>query len=130
PQEYNWGGSYIHACTGTDNLEHVRDIILALTSNKDNLLKISKDYLDFTNTMSGMRDAATDDSFASSFLGGQNAYEYFAPVAENIKIAPPVFLRPGLRRADSERIQRLLPGQRGFRPGQGKLRDCHHGALS
>ena len=35
-----------------------------------------------------MRDAATDDSFASSFLGGQNAYEYFAPVAENIKIAP------------------------------------------
>lgn len=88
PQEYNWGGSYIHACTGTDNLEHVRDIILALTSNKDNLLKISKDYMDFTNTMSGMRDAATDDSFASSFLGGQNAYEYFAPVAENIKIAP------------------------------------------
>ena len=88
PQEYNWGGSYIHACTGTDNLEHVRDIILALTANKDNLLKISKDYLDFTNTMSGMRDAATDDSFASSFLGGQNAYEYFAPVAENIKIAP------------------------------------------
>ena len=88
PQEYNWGGSYIHACTGTDNLEHVRDIILALTSNKDNLLKISKDYLDFTNTMSGMREAATDDSFASSFLGGQNAYEYFAPVAENIKIAP------------------------------------------
>ena len=88
PQEYNWGGSYIHACTGTDNLEHVRDIILALTANKDNLLKISKDYLDFTNTMSGMREAATDDSFASSFLGGQNAYEYFAPVAENIKIAP------------------------------------------
>ena len=22
PQEYNWGGSYIHACTGTDNPEH------------------------------------------------------------------------------------------------------------
>ena len=20
---YNWGGSYIHACTGTDNPEHV-----------------------------------------------------------------------------------------------------------
>ena len=88
PQEYNWGGSYIHACTGTDNIEHVREIILALTSNKDNLLKISKDYMDFTNTMSGMRDAATDDGFCSSFLGGQNAYEYFAPVAENIKIAP------------------------------------------
>ena len=88
PQEYNWGGSYIHAATGTDNPQHVKDIILALTANKDNLIKISRDYLDFTNTVSGMQEAATDASFASDFLGGQNAYEYFAPVAENIQIAP------------------------------------------
>lgn len=88
PQEYNWGGSYIHACTGTDNPEHVKDIILALTANKENLLKISKDYSDFTNTVSGMKEAATDDAFCSDFLGGQNPFEYFAPVAENIKIAP------------------------------------------
>ena len=88
PQEYNWGGSYIHAATGTDNLEHAKDIILALTGNKDNLLKISKDYSDFTNTKSGMQEAATDDSFASEFLGGQNPFTYFSPVAENIKMAP------------------------------------------
>ena len=88
PQEYNWGGSYVHACTGTDNPEHVKDIILAVTANKDNLLKISKDYADFTNTTSGMQTAATDDSFSSEFLGGQNPFEYFAPVAENIEIAP------------------------------------------
>ena len=37
PQEYNWGGSYIHACTGTDNPQHVKDIILALTADKNNL---------------------------------------------------------------------------------------------
>ena len=88
PQEYNWGGSYIHACTGTDNPEHVKDIILSLTADKDNLLKISKDYLDYTNTVSGMEEAAQSDEFASDFLGGQNAYEYYAPVAENIQIAP------------------------------------------
>lgn len=88
PQEYNWGGSYVHACTGTDNVEHVKDIILAVTVNKDNLLKISKDYSDFTNTKSGMSEAAKDDSFASDFLGGQNAFKYYAPVAENIEIAP------------------------------------------
>lgn len=88
PQEYNWGGSYVHACTGTDNPEHVKDIILAVTANQDNLLKISKDYSDFTNTKSGMQQAAADDSFASEFLGGQNPFAYFAPVAENIKIAP------------------------------------------
>ena len=89
PQEYNWGGSYIHACTGTDNPEHVKDIILALTADKDNLLKISKDYADFTNTTSGMQEAAKDDAnFSSEFLGGQNPFKYFAPVAENIQIAP------------------------------------------
>lgn len=88
PQEYNWGGSYVHACAGTDNPEHVKDIILAVTANKDNLLKISKDYSDFTNTTSGMQEAAKDGSFASEFLGGQNPFEYFAPVAENIEIAP------------------------------------------
>lgn len=88
PQEYNWGGSYVHACTGTDNPEHVKDIILAVTVDKENLLKISKDYSDFTNTTSGMQEAAKDDSYASEFLGGQNPFTYFAPVAENIKIAP------------------------------------------
>ncbi len=89
PQEYNWGGSYVHACTGTDNVEHVKDIILAVTVDKDNLLKISKDYSDFTNTISGMKEAAEDDdTFSSEFLGGQNAFKYFAPVAENIEIAP------------------------------------------
>ena len=88
PQEYNWGCSYIHGCQGTDNPEHVKDIIMAMTGNKENLLKISKDYSDFTNTRSGMKEAASDTNFASAFLGGQNPFEYFAPVAENIQIAP------------------------------------------
>ena len=88
PQEYNWGGSYVHACTGTDNPEHVKDIILAVTASEDNLLKISRDYSDFTNTTVGMQKAAGDDTFSSEFLGGQNPFMYFAPVAENIKIAP------------------------------------------
>lgn len=88
PQEYNWGGSYIHGCQGTDNPEHVKDIIMAMTGNKENPLKISKDYSDFTNTRSGMKEAASDTNFASAFLGGQNPFEYFAPVAENIQIAP------------------------------------------
>ena len=79
PQEYNWGGSYIHAATGTDNPEHVRDIILALTADKDNLIKISRDYLDFTNTVSGMKEAATDASFASEFLGGRTPMSTLPP---------------------------------------------------
>ena len=77
------------AHTIEDNLEYVKDIILAVTADKDNLLKISKEYADFTNTVSGMQEAAEDDAtYSSEFLGGQNAYKYFAPVAENIVIAP------------------------------------------
>ena len=74
PQEYNWGGSYIHGCQGTDNPGHVKDIIMALTGNKEILLKISQDYSDFTNTRSGMQDATSDENFASEFLGGQNPF--------------------------------------------------------
>lgn len=67
----------------------MKDIIRAVTADKDNLLKISKEYQDFTNTQSGMQEVAADDKgYASGFLGGQNAFTYFAPVAENIEIAP------------------------------------------
>ncbi|RKI30311.1 carbohydrate ABC transporter substrate-binding protein [bacterium 1xD8-6] len=89
PQDYNWGGSYVHACVGTDNPKHVKDIILAMTANRNNLLKISKDYLDYTNTKSGMAETAEDSkTYKSEFLGGQNAFEYFQPVADKIEIAP------------------------------------------
>lgn len=36
-----------------------------MTAEKDTLLKISQDYLDFTNTVSGMEEAAADDAYAS-----------------------------------------------------------------
>ncbi|MGO4938753.1 carbohydrate ABC transporter substrate-binding protein [Fundicoccus sp. Sow4_D5] len=88
PQEFNWGGSYIHAAAGTDNVEHAKEIIMELTANKDNLMKISKEYLDFTNTKSGMKEVSEDDTFSHEFLGGQNPFTYFTPVAENIKVAP------------------------------------------
>ena len=36
-----------------------------------------------------MQEAANDDAtYGSEFLGGQHPFQYFAPVAENIKIAP------------------------------------------
>ena len=89
PQEYNWGGSYIHACTGTDNPKYVKDIILAMTADADNLAKITQDYGEFTNARSSMQEAAQNDElYPSEFLGGQNAYKYFAPVAEHIEMAP------------------------------------------
>ena len=57
-----------------------------------------------------MKEAAKDDSFASDFLGGQNPFAYFEPVAENIKIAPLSAYDRGMCRAHPELIQRLLTG--------------------
>ncbi|MDE5824570.1 MAG: carbohydrate ABC transporter substrate-binding protein, partial [Lachnospiraceae bacterium] len=88
PESYNWGGTFVLAAEGTDNPQHVKDIILALTADADNLTKISKEYADFTNAKSVMEAAAEDDSFASDFLGGQNPYTYFTPGADTIKMAP------------------------------------------
>ena len=86
PQAFNWGGSFVHGCAGTDNAAHVKDIMLAVTANRDNLMKITKDYLDFTNTQSGMKKIAEDESFGAEFLGGENPFKYFQPAASSIKM--------------------------------------------
>ena len=88
PQAYNWGGTFILAAQGTDNPSHVKDIMIALTADANNLTKISQEYADFTNAKTVMTEAQTDDSFASDFLGGQNPYVYFTPSADGIKMAP------------------------------------------
>ncbi len=88
PLSYNWGGTFVLAAEGTDNPSHVKDILLALTADTDNLTEISKKYADFTNAKSVMEAAATDSSFASDFLGGQNPYTYFTPGADTIQMAP------------------------------------------
>ena len=88
PLSYNWGGTYLLAATGTDNPGHVKDIIMALTGDKENLTRVAKEYTEFTNAQSVMQDAAAGDEFASAFLGGQNPYSYFADSLESIKMAP------------------------------------------
>lgn len=88
PLPYNWGGTYLVAATGTDNPGHVKDIIMALTGNKDNLTKVAKEYTEFTNAQSVMSEAASSDEFNSAFLGSQNPYGYFADSLSSIKMAP------------------------------------------
>lgn len=87
PLSYNWGGTYLLAAQGTDNAGHVKDIIMALTGDKDNLTKIAKEYTEFTNAQSVMQEAATNDEFKSDFLN-QNPYGYFADSLATIKMAP------------------------------------------
>lgn len=87
PLSYNWGGTYLLAAQGTDNPGHVKDIIMALTGDKDNLTKVAKEYTEFTNAQSVMQEAAANDGFTSDFLN-QNPYGYFADSLATIKMAP------------------------------------------
>ena len=84
PQEYYRGGSFLIGCAGTDNPAHVKDIMLKMTADKDILIDITKDYTEFTNTMSGMKELAADESFGSDFLCGQNPYAYYEPACANV----------------------------------------------
>ena len=86
PQAFNWGGSFIHGCTGTDNPEHVKEIILALTGNADNMETITREYTEFTNNRTVMNKFAEDESFGTEFLGGENPFKYFGPAAEGIEM--------------------------------------------
>ena len=71
PQEYNWGGSYIHAATGTDNPGLVKDIMLQMTTNDDVMREIIEKDDDFVNNQDVIVEMA-DSSYASKILGGQN----------------------------------------------------------
>ena len=74
PQGYSWGGTWICAAEGTDNKALVKDIMLALTCDADNMKALSIKTLDFANNTVAMNALAADDNFKAAFLGGQNPY--------------------------------------------------------
>lgn len=87
PQNYYWGGSWLTAAKGSDNLELVQEIMRTMTTDKETLLTITKDTQDFTNNEDAMNELAADDSFSSAFLGGQNHIKLFAESAKGIDMS-------------------------------------------
>lgn len=90
PQNYYWGGSWICAATGTDNVDIVRDLMKTLTCDAATMKKITEDTEDYTNNQTAMNEIANSD-YKSAFLGGQNHIALFAKAAPNIdmsKISP------------------------------------------
>lgn len=87
PQNYYWGGSWLAAVKGSDNLTLVHDIMKTMTMDKETLTRITKDTQDFTNNIEAMDALAADDTFASAFLGGQNHIKLFAESAKGIDMS-------------------------------------------
>lgn len=87
PQNYYWGGSWLCAATGSDNLELVQEIMRTMTCDPETLTTITKDTQDFTNNIEAMEALAQNDDFASAFLGGQNHIRLFAESAKGIDMS-------------------------------------------
>lgn len=86
PQGYYWGGTWICAAAGTDNVATVKNVMKSLTCDKDIMKKITTDTQDYTNNKAAMDEIANSD-FKSAFLGGQNHIKLFAEVAPKIDMS-------------------------------------------
>ncbi|HLR34776.1 MAG TPA: ABC transporter substrate-binding protein [Tissierellales bacterium] len=87
PQNYYWGGSWLCAAAGSDNLDLVQEIMRTMTCDEKTLTNITKDTQDFTNNIKAMETLAQDDEFASAFLGGQNHIKLFTESAKGIDMS-------------------------------------------
>lgn len=84
PQGFSWGGTWLVAAAGTDNVSLVKAIFKKLTADADTLTTIAKEKGDFTNSVAAMTKLANDKSFGNKFLGGQNYYGLLIDSAKNI----------------------------------------------
>ena len=71
PQAYYWGGTWMCAAQGTDNIPFIRDLMKRLTCDTKTMKQITLDTQDYTNNKKAMDEIAKSD-YQSDFLGGQN----------------------------------------------------------
>ena len=86
PANYYWGGTWLCAAEGTDNVEDIKDIMKVLTCDKNVAKSITEGTQDYTNNKTAMHEIATSD-FGSPFLGGQNHIALFEQTAKELRIA-------------------------------------------
>lgn len=86
PQPYYWGGTWICAAKGSDNIPFVKDLMYRLTCDAQTMKQITLDTQDYTNNQSAMEEIANSD-YGSDFLGGQNHIALFAESAKKIDMS-------------------------------------------
>jgi hypothetical protein len=87
PEAYYWGGTWICAASGTDNVSLIKDVMESLTCNEDIMKQITLDTQDYTNNTAAMDSIANDETYGSDFLGGQNHIALFADAAAKIDMS-------------------------------------------
>lgn len=86
PEPFYWGGTWICAAKGTDNIPTIKDIMYTLTCDKATMKKITEEVADYTNHKEAMNEIANSD-YSFDFLGGQNHIALFTKVADQIDMS-------------------------------------------
>lgn len=86
PQSYFWGGSWLCACKGSDNLNLVASIFKTMTCDATVMEKNTRETLDMTNNKAAMNNIANDASYKAAIIGGQNHIALFTKAAEKINM--------------------------------------------
>lgn len=76
PQGFFWGGTWICAANGTDNVDLIKDIMLKLTTDADIMKGIVEKDDDFVNNKKAMEEMA-NSNYSSYILGGQNPLKMY-----------------------------------------------------
>lgn len=109
PQAYYWGGTWICAAAGTDNIPFIKDVMYRLTCDADTMKQITLDTEDYTNNAAAMEEIAASD-YASDFLGGQNHIALFAESAKKIDMSNICDYDQGLNEAIQQTMHEYFEG--------------------
>jgi len=83
PQGFCWGGTWICAAKGSDNIQLIHDVMYKLTCEEETMTTLAKEYGDFANNEDAMKKVAASD-YQNPFLGGQNHISLFLESAKSI----------------------------------------------
>ncbi len=87
PQSFFWGGTWLVAAQGTDNPEHVKDIMLKMTTDREILRSLAVNNGEMSNDQPLMEELAQSPDFGIELLGGQNYLGVLSEVAANIDLS-------------------------------------------
>ena len=83
PQSFSWGGTWICAADGTDNIDEIKTVMEVLCCNDEIMTDLAMTYGDFTNNVPAM-EAVAESNYKNEFLGGQNHIKFFVEAAKAI----------------------------------------------
>lgn len=80
PEPCHYGGQWIAAASGCDDIDLVRSVMRTLTCDPQVMKKITQDIREFTNTVSGMTELS-ETGYKAEVLGGQNPVPVYLEAA-------------------------------------------------